>query len=216
MAAKLDALANERIKTHKILPSKVKEAQTDKESVKETKKEPVKNLRRNAIVYIEPEYGGEKFNDIHSKHSRLIYKILESIPSIEYSKKLNKEIDSIRRAILKKQIIADVIKYSEYLASASDINKDCAKKTDKFLAKVKRSLEDLKTKYGEKVYGFIEHLIREVMRYPFKKNSIDKDYSEILSIVMTLIMKNDKSSLYDPKAFPHPIMIFHEVHYILT
>jgi hypothetical protein len=204
MAAKLDALVNERIKKHKRAQSKVKESQTDKG--------PVSKVRRNAIVYIEPQYGIKNSNDIHNRHSKAICKMLELIPSIEYSKKLNSEIYSIRKIILKRQIIADIIKYSEYLENASDIKKGNVKETDKFLTKVKRSSEDLKGKYGEKVYYLIEYVIRQVIRYPIKKERIDKEYADILSTAIALIMKRDKSSLYDPNAFPRPIMIFHEVY----
>eukprot|EP00826_Nyctotherus_ovalis_P039482 TRINITY_DN3801_c0_g4_i1.p1 TRINITY_DN3801_c0_g4~~TRINITY_DN3801_c0_g4_i1.p1 ORF type:complete len:187 (+),score=38.71 TRINITY_DN3801_c0_g4_i1:73-633(+) len=175
----------------------------------------VTKARRNAIVYIEPQYGNTYSDDLHSRHSKVIYKMLELIPSIEYGKKLNKEIHSIRKTILRKQIIADVLKYSEYWVNAADINADDLKEADKFLVKVKKSSEELKAKYGEKVYLLIEHIIKQVIRYPTKKKRIDQEYGNILSTAIALIISKDKGNLYDSKSFPHPIMIFHEVRFFL-
>lgn len=213
MTSKLDALARELKRTDKRSVSAEK-ARVQVGSVKEMKRSGTK-VRRNAIVYVEPMYGSTYSDDLHSTHSKAIYKMLELIPSIEYGKKLNKEIYSIRKTILKKQIIADIFKYSEYWVNAADINADDLKEADKFLAKVKKSSEDLKAKYGEKVYFLIEHIIKQIIRYPMRKKRIDKEYGNILSTAIALIIRKDKGNLYDPKSFPHPIMIFHEVHFFL-
>ena len=95
-------------------------------------------------------------------------------------------------------------RYAEFWKEAADI-----KDNSKFLKKVESSSQQLKQKYGEDAYLILEFLILRLLREPETEG--DKMQNLLINRAVVHMSKKAKGEKYSPSAFPHPVMLHHEV-----